>query len=194
MLTRPLHHLRRNPIPYLALLLVLAVGAGGGYAVAASKTKTITVCADRRTGILHLHNHGKCKRTQTRVTWNQKGPQGPQGAQGLVGQPGTPAASAWAVVLTSGSVFAGQGISVQHLSSGTYQLTITAAACAQKTNAPVVTVNDANPPIGHAGGAFPTAWVNPVSGSNVFDVFTGVVTSGAFTASDDQFDVIDQCS
>jgi hypothetical protein len=192
MLTRPLHHLRRNVIAYLAV--VVALGAGGGYALAANKTKTITVCADKRTGILHLHNRGKCKRTQMRVTWNQKGPQGSQGAQGPAGQPGTPAASAWAVVLTSGSVFAGQGISVQHLSPGTYQLTVTAAACAQKTNAPVVTVNDANPPIGHGAAAFPTAWVNPVSGSNVFDVFTGVVTSGSFTASDDQFDVMDQCS
>ena len=60
MLTRPLHHLRRNAIPYLALLLVLAVGAGGGYALAATKTKTITVCADKKTGILHLKAHGRC--------------------------------------------------------------------------------------------------------------------------------------
>jgi hypothetical protein len=189
-----LSHARRNAIPYLALLLVLVVGAGGGYALAASKTKTITVCADKKTGILHLHKRGKCKRGQQRVSWNQQGRQGPQGAQGPAGQPGAPAAGAWAVVLTSGSVFAGQGISVQHLSVGTYQLTITATACTQKTNSPVVTVNDANPPIGHGAGAFPTAWVNPVSGSNVFDVFTGVVTSGSFTPSDDQFDVMDQCS
>ncbi len=83
MLTRPLHHLRRNVVAYLALFLVL--GAGGGYAFAATKTKTITVCADKRTGILHLKTRGRCKRGQTRVTWNQ---QGPQGLQGLAGPRG----------------------------------------------------------------------------------------------------------
>ena len=52
MLTRPLHHLRRKVIAYLAVFL--ALGAGAGYAVAATKTKTITVCADKTTGVLHL--------------------------------------------------------------------------------------------------------------------------------------------
>ena len=147
MLTRPLHHLRRNPVPYVALLLVLAVGAGGGYALAATKTKTITVCADKKTGILHLKTRGRCERGQTRVTWNQQGPQGPQGLQGPAGQPGAPAAAAWAHVLASGAVFAGQGVSIQHQSAGTYQLTINAPACAQGLNAPVVTV-DGGPPNG----------------------------------------------
>ena len=75
----------RNLIPYLALLVVLVVGAGGGYALAASGTKTITVCADKSTGILHLKTRGRCKSSQTRVTWNQQGPPGPQGAQGAQG-------------------------------------------------------------------------------------------------------------
>ena len=145
---------RRNLIPYAALLLVLVVGAGGGYAFAASKNKTITVCADKKTGILHLHNHGKCKRGQKRVTWNQKGPQGPQGIQGPAGQAGAPAVSVWANVANDGSVFSGQGVSVQHVSACTYQITITAAACAQGANAPVVTVADGSP----SGGTFPVAW------------------------------------
>ena len=151
MLTRPLHHLRRNVVPYLALFLVLAVGAGGGYALAATKTKTITVCADKKTGILHLKTRGRCARGQTRVTWNQQGPQGPQGLQGPGGQPGAPAAAAWAHVLASGAVFAGQGISIQHQSAGTYQLTINAPACAQQLNAPVVTV-DSGAPNGQGAG------------------------------------------
>ena len=79
----------RNVIPYLALLVVLVVGAGGGYALAASSTKTITVCADKSTGILHLKTHGRCKSSQTRVTWNQQGPPGPQGAPGAQGATGT---------------------------------------------------------------------------------------------------------
>ena len=59
-MTKILVHLRRSAIPYVALLLVLAVGLGGGYALAASKTKSITVCADKKTGILHLKTHGRC--------------------------------------------------------------------------------------------------------------------------------------
>src|SRR5438270_14058584 len=112
MTDRP-SHARRNLIPYLALLLVLVAGAGGGYALAASQAKTITVCADKRTGILHLHNHGKCKRSQTRVAWNQKGPQGPQGVQGVqgpAGQAGAAAVSIWANVANAGAVVSGQGL------------------------------------------------------------------------------------
>ena len=141
-------HLRRNPIAYLLCGALLALGVGGGYAYAATKTKTITVCADKGTGVLHLHTHGKCKRGQTRVSWNQKGPQGAQGVQGPAGAPGAPAVSVWANVTNAGSLFAGQGLSVQHVSAGTYQITITAPACAHGTNAPVVTVSDSNPPGG----------------------------------------------
>ena len=98
-------HARRNPIPYLLLAMAIVLAVGGGYALAASKVKTITVCADKQTGVLHLKTHGKCKRGQTRVTWNQRGPQGPQGvagAQGPAGQPGAPAVNAWANVANYG--------------------------------------------------------------------------------------------
>jgi hypothetical protein len=93
-------HLRRNAIPYLVCGIVLLLGLGGGYALAASKPKTITVCADKGTGVLHLKTHGRCKRGQTRVTWNQQGPQGPQGP---TGQTGAPAVSIWAQVTNAGS-------------------------------------------------------------------------------------------
>jgi hypothetical protein len=185
---------RRNVIPYLALLLVLVVGAGGGYALAASNTKTITVCADKKTGILHLHNHGKCKRSQRRVTWNQKGPQGAQGIRGPAGQPGAPAANAWADVSNSGSVVFGQGVSVQHASPGTYQVTITAPACSGGSNAPVVTASSANPPAGQAAGTFPTAWLEAGGSNQQFTVFTGIVVGGAFMPSDLAFDVMDSCT
>lgn len=193
MLTRPLHHLRRNPVPYVAVVLVLAVSAGGGYALAASKTKTITVCADKKTGVLHLKTRGRCSRGQTRVSWNQEGPQGPQGLQGTAGQPGAPAAAAWAHVLASGAVFAGQGVIIQHQSTGTYQLTINAPACAQGLNAPVVTVDDV-PPQSQGPGNFPTAWITAVNSSNQFDVITGIVASGSFSATDHEFYVVDECS
>ena len=183
-------HARRNAIPYLALLLVLVVGAGGGYALAASKSKTITVCADKKTGILHLHDRGKCKRDQTRVMWNQRGPQGLPGVQGPSGQPGAPAVSVWANVSQLGVVISGQGLSVQHLSTGIYQITITASGCAQGSNAPVVTVADAIPP----GGAFPVAWYGSTGLNQQFPVYTGDVVSGAFTSADHSFTVMDACS
>jgi hypothetical protein len=181
---------RRNPVPYLALVLVLAAGAGAGYAVAASKTTTITVCADKGTGVLHLKTHGRCKHGQTRVTWNQ---QGPQGVQGPAGQPGAPAVSVWANVTNAGSVASGQGLSVQHVSAGTYKVTITAAACAHGANAPVISVSDTNPPGGEVAGAFPVAWYESTGLNQQFNVFTGVVAGASFTPTDHTFTVMDTC-
>jgi len=192
-MTNLLAHVRRSAIPYLALFLVLAVGLGGGYALAASKTKSITVCADKQTGILHLKTHGRCKRSQTRVTWNQQGSQGVPGVQGPAGQAGAPAVSVWANVTNAGSVLAGQGISVQHISAGTYKVTITSPACAHGSNAPVVSVSDANPPNGEASGSFPVSWYEATAANEAFMVFTGVVVSGNFTATDHTFDIMDTC-
>src|ERR1700722_5267099 len=103
-MTDLLAHMRRSAIPYAALLLVLVAGLGGGYALAASKPKSITVCADKKTGILHLKPQGKGKRGQTRVMWNQKAPQGPAGVPGPAGQQGASAVSVWANVTNAGSV------------------------------------------------------------------------------------------
>ena len=194
-MTNLLAHMRRSAIPYVALLLVLAVGLGGGYALAASKTKTITVCADKSTGILHLKTHGKCKHSQTRVTWNQQGPQGVPGVQGPAGQAGPAATSVWATVTNTGSVAFGQGISVQHIAAGTYEVTITSPSCATASNAPVVTVSDANPPNGEdqASHSFAVAWYEATAANQQFLVFTGVVVGGSFSATDHTFDVIDTC-
>lgn len=190
MIHRPSNS-RRNLIPYAALLLVLVVGAGGGYALASTKHNSIAVCVDKKTGILHLHNHGKCKRTQKRLTWNMQGPRGVPGAEGPTGQPGAPAVSVWAQVANDGSV-SGQGLSVQHLAAGTYQVTVTAPQCAQAANAPVITVSDANPPAGHTAG-FPVAWYGSTGSNQHFMVFTGVV-DGSFMAADHTFTVLDTCT
>jgi hypothetical protein len=192
-------NVRRNVIPYLALLLVLAIGLGGGYAFAASSTKTITVCADKKTGILHLKTRGRCKSDQTRVTWNQQGPPGPQGtqgptgatgSQGLQGAQGPPAVSVWANVDNTGGLVAGQGLSIQHVSAGTYQVTVTDPICSGEINAPVVSVSDSAPGV-LPMGEFPVAWYE--AGANQFTVFTGVVASGSFTVADHAFDVLDTC-
>ncbi len=187
-MTQLLAHARRNVIAYLAL--ILAVGAGGGYALAASHTKTITACADKQTGVLHVRVHGRCKRSQTRVTWNQQGPQGPQGH---VGEPGAPAVTVWAVVGDAGEIASGQGVSVQRVSAGTYQVTVTATSCAQHWNAPTVTVSDSNPPAGYAAGAFPVAWVGNAGTNQQFTIHTGVVAGGTFTPTDHTFNLQDAC-
>src|SRR6185437_7870935 len=103
--------------------------------------------------------------------------------QGPAGQAGAPAVSVWAQVATNGSVAFGQGLSVQHLSAGTYEVTITAPACAHGLNAPVVTVSDGPP----TGGAFPVSWYQSTGSNQQFDVFTGVSSSGVFTLTDHTF-------
>jgi hypothetical protein len=182
---RPLHrrilaHLRGQAVAYVAIFLAL----GGGYALAAAKNKTIHSCVVKKTGELLIK--ARCDRGQSRLVWNQRGPQGPQGPQGA------PAVNAWAVVTGAANVLTGQGVSVTHASAGTYQVTVTAAACANKVNSPTVTVLDANPPNGQSPGAFPVAWVGG-SGNQQFTVYTGIVAGGAFTATDHAFDIHDSC-
>jgi len=207
MLTRLLQHLRHNVVLYLAL--VLALGAGGGYAVAASNNKTITVCADKKTGVLHLKTRGRCKSSQTRVSWNQQGPQGPPGPQGVqgttglqgpvgaagpTGAQGRAAVSVWANVADNGTVVDGRGLAVQHVMTGTYQVTITDSTCGHEDNAPVITVSDTNPPAGHTNG-FPVAWYGDNAPNEQFMVFTGVVsgTPLSFATADHTFDIHDTC-
>jgi len=182
-------HVRGNVVAYLAL--AVAIGGGGGYAIAATTTRTITVCANRKTGVLYLHQHGRCSRQQKKVSWNQRGPTGPRGVQGPAG---ASAISVWGVVAGNGTVTSGQGLSVQHVAAGTYQVTVTAAACAQGPNAPTVTVSDANPPAGQSAGAFPEAWVGDTVTNQSFVVNTGVVVGGSFTATDHTFNLQDACS
>jgi hypothetical protein len=99
----------------------------------------------------------------------------------------------WAEVTSSGSVFAGNGISVQHGSeAGSYQVTITDPTCSRGFNAPVVTVSDGDPT--SLGGAAPVAWYEVTGANQQFMVFTGRVSSGGFAAGDQTFDVLDTCS
>jgi hypothetical protein len=179
---RILGHLRANVIAYLAI--VLAVGATGGYAIAATSSKSIHACVVKKTGELLVK--ARCSGGQTKLTWNQQGPQGLQGKTGSTGAPGQAPPSAWAIVSPNGQSH-GQGLTAQNVSAGVYTVTVTAAACAGKQNAPVVDVSSSNPP-----GSFPLAWVGD-AGSSPFTVYTGVVTGGTFTATDETFNVQDVC-
>jgi hypothetical protein len=189
----------------MLLVTIVALAAGGGYALAAGNSKTITVCADKKTGVLHLKTKGRCKASQTRVTWNQQGPAGPRGVQGPVGAQGTqgaqgPAgptgttASAWGIVGDNGGLGPGaQGLTSQRLGPGDYEITITAPACASVPNVPTVTVSDGYPPAGQSAGAFPQAWIADTAGNGPFEVHTGVVVGGTFTPTDRPFNVQDVC-
>lgn len=203
MLQRTIRHLRSHIVAYIAL--AVAIGGGGGYALAATSNKTITVCAENHTGLLHLHHSGRCPRGQTRISWNQRGPQGvagrtgAQGPQGVQGPPGPAGptgapASAWGVVDNAGLSPAAHGLTSQHIGPGTYQITITTPACAQSENVPTVTLSDAYPPIGHtSGNAFPVAWIGNSIENQQFTVYTGVFDSGTFALSDHTFNVQDVC-
>lgn len=178
MLSRIVRHVRHNVIAYLAL--VFAVGAGGGYAIAATRTNTIHGCVNKRTHALYIQ--ARCHRSQRPVVL----------VQGRQTNPVT----AWAAVQANGFTGAGaRGISVQRVSTGTYNLTATLSQCASVASAPVVTVDTANPPSGSASGAFPMAWeVHQGSGRNTFAVYTGVVAGGSFKPMDEAFNVQVPCA
>jgi hypothetical protein len=184
------------PTPKIARILQLAAAAAaggllsaGGYALASngSTAATIHVCADRG-GAHVLHLQARCHRGQRGLAWNHAGPVGAQGPAGPA------AVAAWAIVGDSGRVVEGQGLSVQHVSNGTYQITVTASGCAQGFNAPVVSVSDSNPPAGQSAGAFPVAWVGDTGSNQQFVVDTGVVVNGSFAPTDHTFNVQDACS
>ncbi|MGA2929794.1 MAG: hypothetical protein ABSG43_28170 [Solirubrobacteraceae bacterium] len=188
MLNRPLHHIRQNVIAYLALFL--ATGAGGGYALAAANPDPITVCVDKGSGVLHLDRHGRrCKRTQTRVSWNQAGSPGPPGPTGA------PAVRAWATVTSAGQVVGGEGLSVQHVSTGRYLITVTLPGCgAGADSAPVVSISNAYPPNGQYAGTYPVSWVGDGAGAAQFDVNTGLVVNASYEPADQTFNVQEACS
>jgi hypothetical protein len=190
MPARIIHTLRQNTIALLALFLALS----GGYAIAASTaTKTITACANKRTGELFLSTHGRCTKRQKKVAWNQRGLQGSHGMTGATGPAGAAPPSAWALASNAGGTIAGDGITSTLVSAGTYQVTVTAPACAGKQNSPVVTLSDSNPPGGQTAGAFPVAWVGPEGSGPTFTVYTGDAVGGTFTASDHSFNIQDVC-
>lgn len=184
LLLRPLHHLRRNVISYSALFL--AVGVGGGFAIAATSNKTIHGCVNNRTRALFLEK--RCRRGQSAIVWNQRGPQGLSG---------TPTKRAFDVVNFDGtlSLLGSRGISAQHSGTGTYSLRITASACTNSSDVPTITVTQAgNPSVTPPPAAVPTGWIENTRGDNEqFVVHTGYLSGGVFTAADLRFDVDDDC-
>jgi hypothetical protein len=181
---RVLTHLRAHVIPYTAVGM-LVLGVGGGYAIAAGVSNTINACVVKKTGELLIKS--KCGHGQRRLSWNRVGPQGPRGFTGQTGPAGQAPPSAWATVAGSGPVLVGSGIQSTRSGPGTYQISVTAPACAGKVDSSVVT-----PMLAPVGGSFPVATVSQ-EGTGPFTVFTGVVTNGVFTPSDMTFHIQAVC-
>ena len=180
---RILRHLRANIVGYAAI--VIAIGSGGSYALAASagNNGTIGVCVDKDSGVMHLATHRHCGRHQSRIS--------------LSSALDRPTGRAWARVEQNGAINEGSGLSITHAGVGTYKVTVTAASCrSADTNAPVVSVDDAQPPGGFGGnpGAFPVAWTEGFgTGFEAFMIHTGVVVDGGFQPKDETFNLADSC-
>jgi hypothetical protein len=177
------HHLRSNAVAYVAL--VVAVGGSGSYALAASRSNgTVAVCVDKGTGLMHVAKHPRCGHNQSRI--------------GLSSALGRPTVSAWAAATgVKGYVASAHGAVVTQEGPGLYQVRVTAPSCRFATNnAPVVSVNDGQPPAGLGGnpGAFPVAWTEAASsGVEAFTIHTGAVVNGQFQPRDEAFNFTDSC-
>jgi hypothetical protein len=192
-------HLHTRVLRYLAI--VLALGAGGGYAIAATSVKTITVCADKKTGVLHLGT--RCGRGQRKLSWNQHGPAGPAGQTGATGPAGPtgaqgPAAASVAALIPAGAGASNFGpadapITVQHTGTGAYSVSVTASQCvstgvpSQPTNVFTVTP--------FASGDALASVSSTAGGASTITVNTGVIASGGtYTPTDLSFELQDVCT
>lgn len=67
-------------------VVTTVISLGTFQLVSAAGDSAIAACANKTTGAMRLLTKGVCKKTETKVTWNQ---QGPTGAAGTNGEPGT---------------------------------------------------------------------------------------------------------
>ena len=132
---------------------------------------------------MHLAKHPRCGRHQSRI--------------GLSSALDRPTVSAWAAVEPNGAHRrAVRALSITHAGVGTYNVTVTAASCRHASNnAPVVSVNDGEPPEGFGGNP---ALSRGVDGDGqhwveAFTIHTGVVVNGAFQPRDESFNFTDSC-
>ena len=99
----------------------------------------------------------------------------------------------WANVTGTGAVLKGQGLSVQEVTTGAYQVTVTDPVCSREINAPVVSVSDQAP------GSYRVAssrlrGMKRHGANQQFMVYTGVVTSSMMVNPTNlTFDVLDTC-
>ena len=69
-------------------VVITAVSVGAVTFANAAGDVTLKACADKKTGVMRYIAKGKCKKTETLLSWNQLGPQGLPGAAGVKGDKG----------------------------------------------------------------------------------------------------------
>ncbi len=185
MLSKVVHHVQRNAIAYVALFF--AVGGGGaGAAIAATAVSSGTVhaCVSKKTGALYVAK--RCSSSERALSFNQRGPAG-EAASEIYGQ-----------VDDTGKVTAEKGMTITQTATGMYTVQITAAACKASTDQiPTIT------PVGFGalqgaagaqpGNVMPSVTEAATKGPRSFDVIAGYIQSGNFIATDQGFNISDQC-
>jgi len=84
---------RRSPALVVAAVAVIAVG-GAAFASIPESGGVVHACYQKKGGVLRVvdtakHGFaGKCRASETRLSWSQKGPQGLPGSQGIQGVTG----------------------------------------------------------------------------------------------------------
>jgi hypothetical protein len=201
----------RHPTRIAQLALAALSGAllgGGGYALASSSTTTIHGCVNKNNHQLLIQK--RCGKGQSRLVWNQQGPQGiqgatgaqgPQGVQGPTGGTGVqgPAGTSptiwWARVSSSGAVVAGSNFQVGHVGPGEYQVFPQGATgslsppCALTVTPNAVSTNGADQPATPTTAAVGTSGLSEPGAA--ITVLLNNATTGA--AVDDGFSVIAEC-
>ena len=66
-------------------VVITAASVGAVSFVNAAGDANIKACADKKTGVMRYIAKGKCKKTETSLSWGQMGPQGLPGATGATG-------------------------------------------------------------------------------------------------------------
>ena len=74
-------------------VIVTVVSVGAVSFVNAADDATIKACANKKTGAMRYISKGKCKNTESSLSWNQMGPQGMPGATGANGTNGATGAT-----------------------------------------------------------------------------------------------------
>jgi hypothetical protein len=69
-------------------VVITAVSVGAVSFVNAAGDKQLKACANKKTGVMRYISKGKCKKTETSLSWNQMGPQGLPGSSGAAGAKG----------------------------------------------------------------------------------------------------------
>ena len=155
---------RRGSLVVTGLVAGAALG-GGGYALAASSAKTIHGCVSNKTHALTVQK--RCAKGTKALSWNQVGPRGATGKTGATGATGAtgqqgPAGGLSTVadsaeIASAGFAIAASGITnVQHVTTGTYELTAT--GCVKTFAVPQIIVDGgtASPAIvANVGGGAP---------------------------------------